>query len=135
MAAFINSQLCPDFTWQDAEWIAQEWGGELVLDGGVMRGTDIAKAIALGADAVGVGKAFLYGLAAGGTPGVRKAIDILRDELERAMGLLGCRTVEELKIRGPQLIRKRSYPGHWFDHQNLNRAQPATPQKVRAKAN
>merc|ERR1719161_1395264 len=76
-------------------------------DGGVMRGTDIAKALAMGADAVGVGKAYLYGLAAGGKPGVRKAIDTLHVELERAMGLLGTRTVEELKARGPELIKKR----------------------------
>merc|ERR1711968_126772 len=64
---------------------------EIVLDGGIMRGTDIAKAIAMGADAVGV----------------RKAISTLEVELERAMGLLGTRTVEELKRRGPELIRKR----------------------------
>ena len=69
------------------------------------RGTDIAKAIALGADAVGCGKAYLYGLAAGGEPGVAKAINILQDELQRAMGLLGCRTVEDLKRDGPRLIR------------------------------
>ena len=80
---------------------------EIVIDGGVMRGTDIAKALAMGADAVGVGKAYLYGLAAGGKPGVRKAIDTLHVELERAMGLLGTRTVEELKARGPELIKKR----------------------------
>ena len=67
-----------------------------------------AKAIAMGADAVGIGKAYLYGLAAGGKPGVVKAIDILEDELERAMGLLGARNVEELKQRGPELIRRRN---------------------------
>merc|ERR1712078_243799 len=136
MAAFINKQLCPDFNWKDAEWLSNEWGGNLslkgvvrpddavkaldhgfnslwvsnhggrqletavptidvlpsiraavVMDGGVMRGTDIAKALAMGADAVGVGKAYLYGLAAGGKPGAR--------------------TVEELKARGPELIKKR----------------------------
>ena len=81
---------------------------EIILDGGVMRGTDIAKAIALGADSVGCGKAYLYGLAAGGRPGVAKAIDILQDELERAMGLLGTRTVADLKAKGPELIRRRN---------------------------
>ena len=81
---------------------------EIILDGGVMRGTDIAKAIALGADAVGCGKAYLYGLAAGGKEGVVKAIDILEDELERAMGLLGAASVQELKERGPELIRRRN---------------------------
>jgi len=81
---------------------------EIVVDGGVMRGTDIAKALALGADSVGVGKAFLYGLAAGGRPGVKRAIDMLEVELERAMGLLGTRTVADLKERGPELIRRRA---------------------------
>ena len=81
---------------------------EIIVDGGVMRGTDIAKALALGADAVGVGKAFLYGLAAGGRPGVLRAINMLEDELQRAMGLLGTRTVAELKERGPELIRRRA---------------------------
>eukprot|EP00958_Prasinococcus_capsulatus_P023660 scaffold3582_cov335-Prasinococcus_capsulatus_cf.AAC.3 len=80
---------------------------EIILDGGVQRGTDIAKALALGADAVGCGKAYLYGLAAGGTPGVIKALEILRVELDRAMGLLGVATVDELKRRGPGLIRRR----------------------------
>ena len=78
------------------------------MDGGVMRGTDIAKALALGADSVGVGKAFLYGLAAGGRPGVKRAIDMLEVELERAMGLLGTRTIADLKERGPELIRRRA---------------------------
>lgn len=200
LAAFINKQLSPDFNWDDAEWLAGEWGGkfslkgvvrpdnavkalrhgfdsiwvsnhggrqletapptinvlpeiraavgpsvEIILDGGVMRGTDIAKGLALGADSVGIGKvssfdrrrpsvgrvltflctrprtssgyelrttcalmqAYLYGLAAGGSAGVAKSINILEDELRRAMGLLGTRTVEELKRRGPDLIRHR----------------------------
>jgi len=64
---------------------------------------------------VGVGKPYLYGLAAGGTTGVIKAFDILRVELDRAMGLLGVSTVDELKSRGHSLIKRRncsqdSYP-------------------------
>ena len=125
MANFINSQLCPDFDWKDAEWLANEWGGNLalkgvvraddavkcldhgfnsiwvsnhggrqletapptidvlpeiraavgpdvpiVLDGGIMRGTDIAKAIAMGADAVGVGKVSTCGRRAGRSGGL-----------------------------------------------------------------
>ena len=57
---------------------------------------------------MGCGKAYLYGLAAGGKEGVVKAIDILEDELERAMGLLGAASVQELKERGPELIRRRN---------------------------
>ena len=80
---------------------------EVVLDGGVTRGTSIAKALALGADGVGVGRAYLYGLAAGGTPGVRKAMAILKKELTDTMFLLGMGSVDELKRRGPELARWR----------------------------
>ena len=162
LASFVASQLSPDFSWKDAEWLLGEWNGpsavkgvvrpddaikaketgfttmwvsnhggrqldtspatidvlpsireavgpdtEIILDGGVQRGTDIAKALALGADSVGVGKPYLYGLAAGGTDGIIKAYDILKVELDRAMGLLGTPTVDELKKRGPGLIKRR----------------------------
>ena len=147
---------------------------EIILDGGVQRGVDIVKGLALGADAVGVGKPYvvdipdvlgilnihhfmvnfnvhfqstwlvitmvrvggqysasltitvfppsmynplylfarsfsryLYGLAAGGYDGVDKAMTILHTELERAMGLLGTGTVEDLKKRGPGLLNRR----------------------------
>lgn len=163
LAAFVNSQLSPEFDWKDAEWLLGEWGGpaalkgvvrpedavqavetgfstiwvsnhgarqletspatidvlpsireavgpdvEIIMDGGVQRGTDICKAIALGADSVGVGKPYLYGLTAGGTAGVIKALEILRVELDRAMGLLGTATVEQLKKEGPSLIKRRA---------------------------
>lgn len=162
LAAFVNSQLAPEFSWKDAEWLLGEWNGpaapkgvvrpddakkavelgfstiwisnhgarqletspatidvlpsirqavgpdvEIILDGGVQRGTDIAKALALGADSVGVGKPYLWGLAAGGTEGVIKAYDILKVELDRAMGLLGTPTVADLKREGPSLIKRR----------------------------
>ena len=162
MSYYISRQFAPDFTWQEAEWIASEWGGQLalkgvvraddavkaldhgfstiwisnhggrqletapppisvlqeirdavgddvevIMDGGVMRGTDIAKALALGANSVGIGKAYLYGLAAGGSRGVRRAVDMLDDELRRAMGLLGCRTTKELRERGRELVRHK----------------------------
>lgn len=162
LAAFVNSQLSPEFSWKDAEWLLGEWNGpcaikgvirpedavtavetgfstmwvsnhgarqletspatinvlpsireavgpdvEIIMDGGVQRGTDIAKALALGADSVGVGKPYLWGLAAGGTEGVIKAYDILKVELDRAMGLLGTPTVEAIKKEGPSLIKRR----------------------------
>eukprot|EP00934_Nitzschia_sp_Nitz4_P004601 Nitzschia sp. Nitz4//scaffold8_size234185//176411//177769//NITZ4_001284-RA/size234185-augustus-gene-0.248-mRNA-1//1//CDS//3329559887//4591//frame0 len=80
---------------------------EVILDGGVQRGTDIAKALALGADSVGIGKPYLWGLAAGGTAGVDRAFEILKVELDRAMGLLGTPTVADLKREGPDLIKRR----------------------------
>ena len=162
LAAFVNSQLSPEFSWSDAEWLLGEWNGpaapkgvvrpddakraveigfstiwvsnhgarqletspatidvlpsirdavgpdvEIILDGGVQRGTDIAKALALGADAVGVGKPYLWGLAAGGVDGVCKAYEILKVELDRAMGLLGTPTVADLKREGRSLIKPR----------------------------
>jgi L-lactate dehydrogenase (cytochrome) len=69
---------------------------EILLDSGVRRGADIVKAICLGARAVLVGRAYAYGLAAAGQPGVARAIEILRDDVERTMVLLGCGSVAEL---------------------------------------
>lgn len=70
--------------------------GQVLLDGGIRRGSDIVKALSLGADAVLVGRPFLYGLAAGGTAGVTDVLEILRSELRRTMVLMGCRDVHEL---------------------------------------
>ena len=69
---------------------------EVLMDGGVRRGTDVVKAICLGARAVLVGRAYAYGLAAGGTEGVTRAIDILRTETERTLKLLGCPSISAL---------------------------------------
>ncbi|OHV73619.1 alpha-hydroxy-acid oxidizing enzyme [Pseudofrankia sp. BMG5.36] len=66
------------------------------LDGGIRRGNDAAKALALGAAAVFVGRPYLYGLAAGGEAGVLRMIELLREELDRAMALLGAATVADL---------------------------------------
>jgi len=71
----------------------------VLLDGGVRRGADIAKALALGADFVLVGRAALYGVAAAGEPGVRRALQLLKVETERVFALLGCNSVDEL---GPE---------------------------------
>ena len=81
---------------------------EIILDCGVQRGTDIVKALALGADGVGIGKPYLYGLAAGGTQGVDKVMTILKVEMERAMGLLGVGSIQELKQNGHKLIKRRA---------------------------
>jgi L-lactate dehydrogenase (cytochrome) len=63
---------------------------DVILDGGIRRGTDIIKALALGAKAVGIGRAYLYGLATAGEMGVAKAIALLAEELRRDMALMGC---------------------------------------------
>ncbi len=74
----------------------------VLIDGGFRRGTDIVKALALGAEAVLLGRATLYGLIAGGAAGVDRALTILTTELDRALGQLGCNNVTEL---APQFVR------------------------------
>ncbi|MGB7438875.1 MAG: alpha-hydroxy acid oxidase [Candidatus Acidiferrum sp.] len=69
---------------------------EVLMDGGVRRGSDIAKALCLGARAVLVGRAYAYGLGAVGEPGVKRAIEILKADLERTLRLLGCPSTGEL---------------------------------------
>jgi len=69
---------------------------EVLMDGGVRRGTDIVKAICMGARAVLCGRAYAYGLAAAGEAGVTRAIEILRTDLERTLRLLGCPSVAAL---------------------------------------
>jgi len=69
---------------------------EVLMDGGVRRGADIVKALCLGARAVLCGRAYAYGLAAAGHAGVVRAIEILREDVERTMRLLGCSSVREL---------------------------------------
>jgi 4-hydroxymandelate oxidase len=68
----------------------------VLVDGGVRRGTDVLKALALGAEAVMVGRPIAWGLAAAGEDGVAHVLEILRDEFDLAMGLSGCRSVSEV---------------------------------------
>src|SRR5207253_4771362 len=69
---------------------------EVLMDGGIRRGADIVKALCLGARAVLCGRAYAYGLAAAGEAGVRRALEILRTDLERTLRLLGCPSIAEL---------------------------------------
>ncbi len=148
---YVNSQFDRTVTWNDVEWLIQQWKGpfvikgllsisdverardigasavmlsnhggrqldgtpapvdciapirdavgpdiELIVDGGIRRGTHIVKALALGADACSIGRPYLYGLAAGGEQGVDRSLEILASELERSMALLGCSSIQEL---------------------------------------
>ena len=77
---------------------------EIICDGGIRRGSHIVKALALGANAVGIGRAYLYALAAGGQPGVARALDLLRDELRRTLALIGCDSTSKLDRR---YVRRR----------------------------
>ena len=77
---------------------------EIYLDGGIRRGTDVAKALALGARAVAIGRPALWGLAAGGEEGARHLLEIFQAEIGLALLLLGCTRPEDL---GPQHVRSR----------------------------
>jgi L-lactate dehydrogenase (cytochrome) len=69
----------------------------VMMDSGIRRGTDILKALALGAQFVFVGRPFLYAAAIAGEPGVRHAIKLLKDEVDRDMALLGITALTEMK--------------------------------------
>jgi L-lactate dehydrogenase (cytochrome) len=87
-------------------------GIELIVDSGIRRGSDIVTVLALGADACSIGRAHLYGLAAAGSPGVSRVIEILAEELRRTMTLVGVSSIAELKERGSEVVReiKGGYP-------------------------
>ena len=148
---YVNSQFDRTVTWDDAAWLAEQWGGpfvikgilspddakraaqigasaimisnhggrqldgvsapmdciapirevvgdqlELIVDGGIRRGTHIIKALAQGADACSIGRPYLYGLAAGGQRGVEHALQLLTSEVERSMALLGVNSIEDI---------------------------------------
>ncbi|AMX97236.1 MULTISPECIES: alpha-hydroxy acid oxidase [Mesorhizobium] len=69
---------------------------DVIMDGGVQRGTHVLKALSLGAKAVGVGRYYLFPLAAAGQPGVERALEQMRVEIERGMRLMGCSSIEQL---------------------------------------
>ena len=69
---------------------------EVFLDGGIRRGTDVLKALALGARAVLIGRAFLWGLVVAGEDGVRRVLELLEQEIAGGLALLGCRSPVDL---------------------------------------
>jgi L-lactate dehydrogenase (cytochrome) len=80
----------------------------VMMDGGIRRGTDILKALALGAQFVFVGRPILYATAIGGATGLRHAIKLLRDEVGRDMALLGINTLDDM-------TQDMLMPAHGFD--------------------
>ncbi|KAI6380791.1 hypothetical protein MCOR25_001464 [Pyricularia grisea] len=85
---------------------------EVWVDGGIKRGTDVIKALCLGAKAVGVGRAALYGLGAGGWKGVERTFEILNGEMATCMKLLGAKTVADL---GPHFVNSRKVEHDIYD--------------------
>ena len=76
----------------------------MLFDSGIRRGSDIVKALALGADGVLLGRAYIYGLAAAGEAGVTAALGLLAAELDNTMALMGVTTIAELKAKGKELV-------------------------------
>ncbi|KGO68783.1 Aldolase-type TIM barrel [Penicillium italicum] len=85
---------------------------EVWVDGGIKRGTDVVKALCLGARGVGIGRAALWGLGAGGVDGVRRTLQILTDETKTCMRLLGAKSIDEL---GTQHINTRLVETEIYD--------------------
>lgn len=82
---------------------------EVYIDGGFRTGTDVLKAIALGAKGVFVGRPVIYGLAVGGESGVKNVIEILRQEFDQAIGLSGCSSLQDLRDTTNLVVKKE-----WF---------------------
>ena len=84
---------------------------EVYFDGGVERGTDVLKALALGANAVFIGRPVLWGLAHSGQEGVERVLDLLNDELKRAMILTGCLKLSD--ITKDRVLHQKYSPHFW----------------------
>ena len=82
---------------------------EIYVDGGIRRATDIIKALCLGARGVGIGRPFLFAMSAYGLPGVDRAMQLLKDEMEMNMRLIGCSSIEQLN---PTLVDARALSTH-----------------------
>ena len=95
---------------------------EVLLDGGIRRGTDVIKALCLGADAVMIGRPYIYGLAVSGEKGASAVLDILAEELERALLLLGIGNIDELS---PDLLARRGEIGARAQAPVSGSAEPA----------
>jgi L-lactate dehydrogenase (cytochrome) len=78
----------------------------VLVDSGIRHGADIATGVALGADACVIGRAYLYGLMAGGEPGVDKALTLLAAQFKRTLQLLGVTSVADLRKHGNELLTR-----------------------------
>jgi len=104
---------------------------EVFVDGGVRRGTDIFKAVALGATAVGIGRPTLYGLAAYGQEGVERVVEILKEEFGMVMGLMGAPSVKDIK---PEMLITRNLTDHFVPvPKDYLRERTYEPLELRAK--
>ena len=102
-------------------------GVEIVVDGGFVRGTDVLKALALGANVVGLGRYQGWALAAGGTPVLIRALEIMEEEIRNAMGLIGVSSLSELD---PSFVKE----ARAVDRANELSAFPFLPEEIRGPA-
>jgi isopentenyl diphosphate isomerase/L-lactate dehydrogenase-like FMN-dependent dehydrogenase len=103
-------------------------GLPVLLDGGIRRGTDVAKALALGATCTFAGRPMLFAAAAAGQAGVARALAILRAEIDRSQALLGTRTLGEL---GPRHLAAAAQAlGHAAQHEPTPRADVPAPADI-----
>ncbi|KAF2754409.1 L-lactate dehydrogenase [Pseudovirgaria hyperparasitica] len=102
---------------------------EVWVDGGIKRGTDVVKALCLGAKGVGIGRAALFGLGAGGQEGVERTLELLKAETETCMKLLGVERVDQL---GPQFINTRTVERDIYDGP-ANLERPTLWENTRSK--
>lgn len=79
---------------------------EIFMDGGIRRGADVLKALALGATSVLLGRAYIYGLGAGGEKGVARCLELLDGEMRPALNMMGFHTIDELKAAGAEALRR-----------------------------
>lgn len=86
---------------------------DVMMDSGIQRGSHVLKALSLGAKAVGIGRGYLYALAAAGQPGVERALGLMRAEIERDMKLMGVTRVEQLGRHNLRFTGAPSASGHW----------------------
>lgn len=91
---YTASQFDPSVTWEDADWMIREWNGPFAI-----------KALSLGAKAVMAGRAYLYGLGAGGEAGVDRALQLLITDIKRRLRLVGCTSVQQLDGKYVREIR------------------------------
>jgi L-lactate dehydrogenase (cytochrome) len=94
---------------------------QVFVDGGIRRGSDVFKALAIGADAVGIGRAALYGLAAYGQQGVEKVLEILQDELFTTMQMCGARSLKDI---APDMVQGADQVHAWSWGTARNHTQP-----------
>jgi L-lactate dehydrogenase (cytochrome) len=84
---------------------------DVICDGGIRRGSDVVKALALGATACSIGRPYLYGLAAGGEPGVDRLLTLLKDEFVRTLTLAGINDIADVSRRHVRNRRSERVPG------------------------